>query len=131
MTQQHYYHGVGRRKSAIAQVRLYTQPGDIVVNGKPLEKAFPWEPWRDHVLQPLKVTETLGKYRVDAKVQGGGVSSQAGAVCHGIARALVVLDENLKKPLRKYGLLTRDSRVKESKKYGLVRARKAKQYSKR
>ena len=131
MTEQHYYHGVGKRKTAIAQVRLYTQPGGIVVNGKPLEEAFPWKAWQIVVTQPLDVTETLGKYSVQAKVAGGGVTSQAGAVRHGIARALVVLDENLKKPLRRYGLLTRDARIKESKKYGLVRARKAKQYSKR
>ena len=131
MTQQHYYYGVGKRKSAIAQVRLYTQPGGIVVNGKPVSEAFPWAPWQELILQPLKVTETLDKYSIEAKVKGGGVVGQAGALRHGIARALVVLDENLKKPLRQHGLLTRDSRVKESKKYGLVRARKAKQYSKR
>ena len=131
MTQQQYYHGVGKRKTSIAQVRLYTQPGNIVVNGKILEEAFPWEPWQAIVLQPLKVTETDRKYSVEAKVKGGGVASQASAVRHGIARALIVLDETLKKRLRQYGLLTRDSRIKESKKYGLVRARKAKQYSKR
>ncbi len=131
MTQQNYYHGVGRRKSAIAQVRLYTRPGEVMVNGKPVEVAFPWAPWREDVLQPLRVTETLGKYSIEAKVTGGGNTSRAGAVRHGIARALVVLDEQLRKPLRQHGLLTRDSRVKESKKYGLVRARKAKQYSKR
>ena len=131
MTQQHYYYGVGKRKSSIAQVRLYTQPGGIVVNGKPVAEAFPWAPWQELILQPLKVTETLDKYSIEAKVKGGGVVGQAGALRHGIARALVVLDENLKKPLRQHGLLTRDSRVKESKKYGLVRARKAKQYSKR
>lgn len=131
MTQQHYYYGVGKRKSSIAQVRLFTQPGNIVINGKPLVEAFPWAPWQELILQPFKVTETLDKYRIEAQVKGGGVVGQAGALRHGIARALVVLDENLKKPLRQYGLLTRDSRVKESKKYGLVRARKAKQYSKR
>lgn len=131
MTQQHYYYGLGRRKTSVAQVRLYTRAGDIVINGKPLKEAFPWAPWQEAVLEPLRVTETFGKYSVEAKVRGGGVVSQAGALRHGIARALVVLDESLKKPLRQYGLLTRDSRIKESKKYGLVRARKAKQYSKR
>ncbi|MBI4340297.1 MAG: 30S ribosomal protein S9 [Chloroflexi bacterium] len=129
--QQHYYHGVGRRKTAVAQVRLFTQPGGIVVNGKPMEEAFPWETWQEAIRQPLKVAEALDKYSVQAKVAGGGVTSQAGALRHGIARALVVLDESLKTPLRKYGLLTRDARVKESKKYGLKRARKKQQYSKR
>ena len=131
MTEQHYYHGVGKRKTAIAQVRLYIQPGSIVVNGKPLEEALPSAPWQAMVRQPLEVTETLGKYSVQAKVKGGGVVSQAAAIRHGIARAMVVLDESLKKPLRQHGLLTRDARIKERKKYGLVRARKAKQYSKR
>ena len=129
MMEQHYYYGVGKRKTAIAQVRLYTKPGSIVVNEKPLEEAFPWTSWQSTVRQPLEVTETLGKYSIQAKVKGGGVTSQAAAIRHGIARALVVLDESLKKPLRQYGLLTRDARIKESKKYGLVRARKAKQYS--
>lgn len=131
MTEQSYYHGVGKRKTAIAQVRLYIQPGNIVVNGKPLEEAFPGNPGQAVARQPFEVTETLGKYTVQAKVKGGGVTSQAEAIRHGIARALVVLDESLRKPLRQHGLLTRDARAKESKKYGLKRARKAKQYSKR
>ncbi|MBI2171214.1 MAG: 30S ribosomal protein S9 [Chloroflexi bacterium] len=131
MQQEHYYHGVGRRKSAIAQVRLYTQPGGIVINGKPLEEAFPWEGWQDVIREPLKVADALDKYSVQVKVIGGGVVGQAGAVRHGIARALVVLDESLRAPLRKRGLLTRDARVKESKKYGLKRARAKEQYSKR
>ena len=132
MTQaQHYYYGTGKRKTSIAKVRLYTEPGNVVVNGKPLEKAFPWKGWQVIVNLPLEVTETLGKYSVSAQVFGGGVSSQAGAVRHGISRALAVLDEKLKPVLRKHGLLTRDARIKESKKYGLKRARKAEQYSKR
>ena len=132
MTQaSHYYYGTGKRKTSIAKVRLYTEPGNVVVNGKPLEEAFPWKGWQVVVTQPLEVTETLGKYSVSAQVYGGGVSSQAGAVRHGISRALAVLDENLKPLLRKHGLLTRDARIKESKKYGLKRARKAEQYSKR
>ena len=131
MTEEQYYHGLGKRKTAIAQVRLYTQPGNIVVNDKLLEEAFPWAPWQVTVREPLEITETLGKYSIQAKVKGGGVTSQAAAIQHGIARALVVLDETLRKPLRQNGFLTRDSRIKESKKYGLVRARKAKQYSKR
>ena len=132
MTQaSHYYYGTGKRKTSIAKVRLYTEPGNVVVNGKPLEEAFPWKGWQVVVTLPLEVTETLGKYSVTAQVYGGGVSSQAGAVRHGISRALVVLDENLRPVLRKHGLLTRDARIKESKKYGLKRARKAEQYSKR
>ena len=132
MTQaSHYYYGTGKRKTSIAKVRLYTEPGNVVVNGKPLEEAFPWKGWQVVVTLPLEVTETLGKYSVSAQVYGGGVSSQAGAVRHGISRALAVLDENLKPVLRKHGLLTRDARIKESKKYGLKRARKAEQYSKR
>jgi len=132
MTQaQHYYYGTGKRKTSIAKVRLYTEPGNVVVNGKPLEEAFPWKGWQVIVNLPLEVTETLGKYSVSAQVFGGGVSSQAGAVRHGISRALAVLDEKLKPVLRKHGLLTRDARIKESKKYGLKRARKAEQYSKR
>ena len=130
-TDQHYYYGTGKRKTSIAKVRLYTEPGNVVVNGKPLEEAFPWKGWQVVVTLPLEVTETLGKYSVSAQVYGGGVSSQAGAVRHGISRALAVLDENLKPVLRKHGLLTRDARIKESKKYGLKRARKAEQYSKR
>ncbi|MBI4202857.1 MAG: 30S ribosomal protein S9 [Chloroflexi bacterium] len=131
MQQEHYYHGVGRRKSAIAQVRLFTQPGGIVINGKPLEEAFPWEAWQQLIKEPLQVADALDKYSVQVKVVGGGVVGQAGAVRHGIARALVVLDESLKPSLRQKGLLTRDARVKESKKYGLKRARKKQQYSKR
>ena len=132
MTQaSHYYYGTGKRKTSIAKVRLYTEPGNVVVNGKPLEEAFPWKGWQVIVNLPLEVTETMGKYSVSAQVYGGGVSSQAGAVRHGISRALAVLDENLRPVLRKHGLLTRDARIKESKKYGLKRARKAEQYSKR
>ena len=126
-----YYYGTGKRKTSIAKVRLYTEPGNIVVNGKPLEEAFPWKGWQVMINQPLEVTDTLAKYSVKTEAFGGGVSSQAKAISHGIARALVVLDETLKPVLRKHGLLTRDARVKERKKYGLVRARKAKQYSKR
>ena len=131
MTQETYYHGVGKRKTAIAQVRLYIQPGSIVINGKPIEEVIPWRPWQEMVVRPLEVTSTEGKYTAQVKVKGGGPSSQAWAIGHGIARALVALDESFRKPLREHGLLTRDARIKESKKYGLKRARKAQQYSKR
>ena len=131
MADTHYYNGLGKRKTAIAEVRLYTQPGSVLINGKPLEEALPWHMWQATVREPMELTETLGKYEVRVKVHGGGVSSQASAIRHGIARALVLLDDSFKKPLRRSGLLTRDARIKESKKYGLKRARKAQQYSKR
>jgi small subunit ribosomal protein S9 len=130
-TQQHYYYGTGKRKSAIAQVRLYPQGGAIVINGKSLDETFPWPNWQILVRQPFRVTETEGKFSANVKVYGGGVVAQANAIRHGIARALLKAEPSLKKSLREHGLLTRDSRVKESKKYGLKRARRAPQYTKR
>jgi small subunit ribosomal protein S9 len=105
--------------------------GPVIVNGKPMEDIFGWNSWQDVIMQPFKVTETVGQFRVVAKVSGGGVVSQAGALKHGISRALIVADPSLRATLKKAGFLTRDSREKESKKYGLKRARKAEQYSKR
>lgn len=131
MNQEHYYYGTGRRKTSVARVRLYMEAGPIVVNGKPLEEVLGWESWRVLVTEPFRVTETIDQFRVVAKVSGGGVVSQAGALKHGISRALIVADPALRPRLKKAGLLTRDSREKESKKYGLKRARKAKQFSKR
>ena len=131
MNQKPYYYGTGRRKTSVARVRLYMENGPILVNGKPMEDVFGWDPWRDVINEPFKVTETLGQFRVVAKTSGGGVVSQAGALRHGISRALVVADPSLRPPLKKAGLLTRDAREKERKKYGLKRARKAEQYSKR
>jgi len=131
LNQDHYYYATGRRKSAVARVRLYMQPGPIIVNGKPIEEIFGWESWRDLVTEPFKTTDTQDQFRVVAKVSGGGVVSQAGALKHGISRALIVADPALRPPLKKAGLLTRDAREKERKKYGLKRARKAKQFSKR
>ena len=131
MTQQQYYYGTGRRKNAIARVRVYNTPGGVTVNGRPPEEVFPVDAWHRHALSPLGVTRMLDNVTVVAKTHGGGSSGQAGAFAHGLARALVVLDEELRKPLRDAGLLTRDSRMKESKKYGLKRARKAPQYTKR
>ncbi|MFH1559906.1 MAG: 30S ribosomal protein S9 [Chloroflexota bacterium] len=131
MTEQHYYYGTGKRKTAIAQVRLYPGRGEFIVNDKPLEEAFPWLAWQSVILEPIKVTGSQGKFGVVAKLHGGGVTSQAGALRHGIARALLVTDEGLRSVLRQHGLLTRDSRIKESKKYGLKRARRAPQYTKR
>ena len=132
MTQEpQYYYATGRRKTSIARVRLYMDSGAIVVNGRPVEEAFPWDSWQGMVNEPFRVVDGLGRYRVVAKITGGGVTGQAGALRHGISRALVASDPNLRAPLKKAGLLTRDSREKESKKYGLKRARKAKQYTKR
>ncbi len=129
--QQEYYYATGKRKTSIARVRLYKDDGPMVVNGKPLEEAFAWASWQQHIFEPFKVTNTFGDYRITAKVSGGGVMSQAGALRHGISRALLVADPLLRQSLKQAGLLTRDARIKESKKYGLKRARKAKQYTKR
>jgi len=137
-TQNIYYYGTGKRKTAIAKVRLYPATGSgassairYQINNKPLDEFFPWSPWQNTVEEPLKVTESVGRFNVVAKVVGGGVSAQADAVRHGISRALVVFDETNKPILRKHGFLTRDARIKESKKYGLKRARRAPQYTKR
>ncbi len=131
-TEQEYYYGTGKRKTSIAKVRLYLGNGNIIrVNDKPLEEAFPWFIWQITVKEPLEVTNSLGRFHVMAQVKGGGISSQSQAVRHGIARALVAFDESLKTPLRRHGLLTRDARIKERKKYGLKRARRAPQYTKR
>jgi len=131
MEKKTYFHGTGRRKSAVAQVRLLPGKGAIVINGTPLEELFPHLEQRRTVLQPLLVTEALGKYNAIVKVAGGGLSGQTGAISHSIARALVASNDSLRPVLRQYGLLTRDPRVKERKKPGLKRARKAPQYTKR
>jgi small subunit ribosomal protein S9 len=131
-TQQEYYYGTGKRKTAIARVRLYPDSnGPVLVNGKPMEEVFNWEPWQVTINEPFHVTNTVNRFRVVAKVVGGGVHAQAEAIRHGISRALVVFDESMKADLRRHGLMTRDSRIKESKKYGLKRARRAPQYTKR
>jgi small subunit ribosomal protein S9 len=121
----------GGRKEAIARVRVVPGGGAIVVNGRPVDKYFPKGPLQTTVRQPLVVANAEGRFDIFAKVVGGGVAGQAGAVRHGIARALLVLDAELRSPLRKAGLLTRDPRTKERKKYGHKRARKGFQYSKR
>ena len=131
MTQQQYYYATGRRKSAIARVRLYMESGPILVNGKPVEEAFPWDTWQRHITEPFRITSSAGQFRVVAKVTGGGIVGQAGALRHGISRALLEVDPNLRLTLKRAGLLTRDSREKERRKYGLKKARKAKQYTKR
>ena len=128
---QHYYYGTGRRKTAVARVRLYPGTGTIVINGKPFAEVFSRPTYQSVVRQPLLLTETLDKFNVQVKINGGGSTGWAGAIAHGIARALVAADEQYKPTLRKAGLLTRDARIKERKKYGLKRARKAPQYTKR
>lgn len=131
MATQTYEQGLGRRKCAIAQVKLFPGTGKITVNGKPYEEFFSRYEHRRTIEQPFLATETLGKYDAEVKVTGGGMSGWADAICLGIARALVKSREQTKPILRQAGLLTRDPRVKERKKYGLKRARKAPQYTKR
>ena len=121
----------GRRKRAVARVRVRTGSGKITVNGREMEEYFPSRTHRMQVLEPLRLTETAEVYDVDVTLHGGGPSGQAGALRMGIARALATLDGDLRDPLKKAGFLTRDAREKESKKYGLKKARKAPQYSKR
>ena len=131
MEEQKYFYGTGRRKEAVARVRLVSGNGAIIVNNMPYEDHFPCLAQRQIIQKPLLVTDSVGKYNVIIKVEGGGVIGQAGAIAHGISRALLQSDERLRKTLREDGLLTRDSRVKERKKVGLRRARKAPQYTKR
>lgn len=131
LSEQTYFRGTGRRKTAVAQVKLMKGKGAVIVNGKPLEEVFGIDRLQSTVMEPLRATETTDKLSAVVKVTGGGTSAQAGAISHGISRALVNMDESLKPKLRSLGLLTRDARVKERKKYGLRRARKARQYRKR
>jgi small subunit ribosomal protein S9 len=121
----------GRRKEAVARVRIRPGTGKITVNKRPIEDYFPSETHRMIVTEPLRLTTLDETYDVDATMDGGGVSGQAGALRLGIARGLVNLDEELRSTLKRAGFLTRDAREKESKKYGLKKARKAPQYSKR
>jgi small subunit ribosomal protein S9 len=125
------YYGTGRRKTSVARVRLVPGEGNILVNERQLTAYFGLKTLELIVKQPLNVTDTLGKYDVIADVKGGGVSGQAGAVRHGIARALLKVDLEFRPALKKAGLLTRDPREKERRKYGLKKARKASQFSKR
>ena len=121
----------GRRKQAIARVRLRPGSGQIVINSRPIDEYFPTATHRMVVTEPLRLTQTAEVYDVDATLDGGGVTGQAGALRLGIARALAELDVEMRPTLKRAGLLTRDAREKESKKYGLKKARKAPQYSKR
>lgn len=125
------FSAVGRRKTSVARVRLMPGTGDIIVNDKPMADFFSRETMKAIVKQPLELTNTVGKFNVSAIVSGGGISGQAGAVRHGIARALVNSDAALRGVLKKAGFLTRDPRMKERKKYGQKGARKRFQFSKR
>lgn len=121
----------GRRKESVARVRFHNGSGQVTLNGKPLEAYFPTMATRMRVMEPLNITQTQGLYDIDATLDGGGTTGQADALRLGISRGLVALDADLRPALKKAGMLTRDSRVVESKKYGLRKARRAPQYTKR
>ena len=126
-----YFYGTGRRKKSVARVRLYPGTGAITINGRDVDEYFGLETLKLIITQAFDVTETIGKFDVVANVNGGGISGQAGAIRHGIARALLLADETYRGALKAAGLLTRDPRMKERKKYGLKAARRAPQFSKR
>lgn len=131
MTETVRYYETGKRKSAIARVWLMPGTGNITVNRRPFEVYFPLEAHKRTVQEPLNLTNTLGQYDILIHVHGGGVAGQAGAIRHGISKALLQADETLRTPIKRAGLLTRDSRIKERKKYGQKKARKRFQFSKR
>ena len=126
-----YFYGTGRRKKSVARVRLYPGTGSITINGRDVDDYFGLETLKLIMNQPFEATNNMGKFDVVANVVGGGISGQAGAIRHGIARALLVADETTRGALKAAGLLTRDPRMKERKKYGLKAARRAPQFSKR
>ncbi|MBM6920803.1 30S ribosomal protein S9 [Phocea massiliensis] len=126
-----YFYGTGRRKSSVARVRVYAGEGKITINGRDIDDYFGLETLKLIVNQPLELTETVGKFDIVCTVAGGGVTGQAGAIRHGLSRALLQYSEELRPLLKKAGFLTRDPRMKERKKYGLKAARRAPQFSKR
>ena len=126
-----YFYGTGRRKNSVARVRVYSGTGKIIINDRDIDDYFGLETLKLIVRQPLVVAGVEGKFDIVVSVSGGGVSGQAGAIRHGLSRALLVYDENLRPELKKAGFLTRDPRMKERKKYGLKAARRAPQFSKR
>ncbi len=126
-----YFYGTGRRKSSVARVRLYPGSGNITINGRTIDDYFGLETLKLIVRQPLNLTETAEKFDIICTVTGGGVTGQAGAIRHGISRALLLFNPELRPALKKAGFLTRDPRMKERKKYGLKAARRAPQFSKR
>ncbi|MBQ7718614.1 MAG: 30S ribosomal protein S9 [Clostridia bacterium] len=131
MADKTQFYGTGRRKKSIARVRLVSGNGDIKINGRDIDDYFGLETLKTIVRQPFEVTGLTGKFDVICRVDGGGVTGQAGAIRHGISRALLETDENVRPVLKKAGFLTRDPRMKERKKYGLKAARRAPQFSKR
>ena len=131
MYESNYYYGTGRRKSSVARVRVYPGTGKITINDRDIDSYFGLETLKLIVRQPLALTGTTEKFDVVVRVAGGGVTGQAGAIRHGLSRALLQFDENLRPALKKAGFLTRDPRMKERKKYGLKGARRAPQFSKR
>ena len=126
-----YFYGTGRRKSSIARVRLYPGTGKITINGRDIDDYFGLETLKLIINQPFGATSTMGKFDIVANVKGGGISGQAGAIRHGVARALLLADDSYRPLLKKAGFLTRDPRMKGRKKYGLKAARRASQFSKR
>ena len=126
-----YFYGTGRRKSSVARVRLYPGSGKITINGRDVDDYFGLETLKLIINQPFGVTGTEGKFDIVANVRGGGISGQAGAIRHGVSRALLLADDSYRTLLKKAGFLTRDPRMKERKKYGLKAARRASQFSKR
>ena len=126
-----YFYGTGRRKNSVARVRVYNGTGKLTINDRDIDDYFGLETLKLIVRQPLVVAGVEGKFDIVVRVSGGGVSGQAGAIRHGLSRALLVYDENLRTDLKKAGFLTRDPRMKERKKYGLKAARRAPQFSKR
>ena len=131
MYESNYYYGTGRRKSSVARVRVYPGTGKITINDRDIDDYFGLETLKLIVRQPLELTGLTEKYDIICRVQGGGVTGQAGAIRHGLSRALLQADESLRSALKKAGFLTRDPRMKERKKYGLKGARRAPQFSKR
>ena len=126
-----YFYGTGRRKQSVARVRLMPGSGSVLINGRDIDDYFGLETLKLIVNQPYEVTDTVGKFDIVCTVTGGGVSGQAGAIRHGLSKALLASDENFRPALKKAGFLTRDPRMKERKKYGLKAARRAPQFSKR
>jgi small subunit ribosomal protein S9 len=131
MNQENIYYATGRRKTAISRTWITPGSGEVVINNRPAEEYFPIEATREEMLQPFKITNTLGTYDVKATVVGGGIAGQAGAVRHGITRALVSVNPDFRLSLKKAGFIKRDPRVKERKKYGQKGARARFQFSKR
>ena len=130
-SKQAYFYGTGRKKHSVARVRLYQGTGKVTINGREIDDYFGLETLKLIINQPFGVTGTTGKFDIVANVTGGGISGQAGAIRHGVSRALLLADETYRPLLKKSGFLTRDPRMKERKKYGLKAARRAPQFSKR